>query len=101
MLDAAAGGGLTLTAGSEPLALDATAVSTALEAPFLQLVLERLWRETPAQTTRTRSRSARLESLGGARLGLSRTTSSTHSAGSRPAEQNAASAPLRFLVTRK
>jgi cell division protein FtsB len=93
---AAAGAGLTLAAGTE----DATAptpLGDRIEAPFLQLVLERLWRATVADGDRVLTR-ATLEALGGARQivenhllqALGRLT---------PPEQDAASDCFRFLVS--
>jgi hypothetical protein len=91
---AAAGGGLAL--GGESAGMEATA-GDRVEAPFLQLVLERLWRDTVADGAHVLT-LARLEELGGARRivenhlleALGRLT---------PAEQDAASDCFRFLVS--
>lgn len=96
VLAATAGGGLTLTAETE-----GTTPATAgdrIEAPFLQLVLDRLWRETTAAGEHTLT-LARLETLGGAariveshlQNGLGLLT---------PVEQDTASDCFRFLVTK-
>ena len=97
VLEAAAGGGLTLTAGGEIPAVADDAAGDRVEAPFLQLVLERLWRKTVADDAHELT-VARLESLGGARRivenhlldALGRLT---------PEEQDAASDCFRFLVS--
>ncbi|HEY1368570.1 MAG TPA: hypothetical protein VGF23_15725 [Gaiellaceae bacterium] len=97
VLEAAAGGGLTLTAGGETHTVEATS-GERVEAPFLQLVLERLWRATVADGARTMT-LARLEALGGARRivenhlleALARLTS---------VEQDVAADCFRFLVSR-
>lgn len=95
VLAAAAGGGLTLIAGSETPAVEAP--GDRVEAPFLQLVLERLWRDTVANGAHTLT-LARLEALGGAARivenhlldALARLT---------PVEQDAAADCFRFLVS--
>ncbi len=96
VLAATAGGGLTLTAGGETPAVEAA--GDHVEAPFLQLVLDRLWRETVAAGEHTLT-LARLEALGGAARiveshlldALGRLT---------PDEQDTASDCFRFLVSR-
>ena len=69
-----------------------------VEAPFLQLVLERLWRDDGRRAASARSRSPRSR-RSAARGGSSRTTCSTRSAALTPAEQDVASDCFRFLVT--
>jgi predicted nuclease with TOPRIM domain len=89
----AAGGGLTLAAADET----AATAGDRVEAPFLQLVLERLWRATVADGAHVLT-LARLQALGGARQiverhlldALGRLT---------PTEQDAASDCFRFLVS--
>lgn len=98
VLTAAAGGGLALTAAVDSPEAEAQAAGDRVEAPFLQLVLDRLWRETVRAGEHTLT-LARLEQLGGAARivenhlldALGRLT---------PAEQDAASACFRFLVSR-
>jgi hypothetical protein len=65
VLKAVSAGGLTLAAGSEVPAAAAAVSGERVEAPFLQLVLERLWRATVADGAHTLT-EARLEALGGA-----------------------------------
>ena len=62
VLDKTAGEGLTLTAGSETPGAEAS--GDRVQAPYLQLVLERLWRDTVADGAHTLT-LARLEALGG------------------------------------
>jgi WD40 repeat protein len=97
VLNATAGGGLTLTVGGETPAVH-EAPSDRVEAPFLQLVLERLWRATVADGAHELT-LARLKELGGAGqivenhllTALARLT---------PAEQAVVSDCVRFLVSR-
>ena len=97
VIEAAAAGRLGLAEvgdGAAPQAASADAV----EAPFLQLVLERLWRETVAAGAHTLD-LARLEALGGAQQivenhlleALGKLT---------PAEQAVAADMFKYLVTR-
>ncbi len=96
VLAATASGQLTFQSGGESSA--AEAAGDRVEAPFLQLVLERLWRDTLAAGGHTLT-LARLEALGGAARivenhlldALGRLT---------PAEQDIASGCFRFLVSR-
>src|SRR5262249_2344422 len=96
VLAATSGGSLTLTAGVESSNGDAP--GDRVEAPFLQLVLDRLWRDAVAAGERTLT-LARLEALGGAARivenhlldALGRLT---------PAEQDTASDCFRFLVSK-
>ena len=96
VLVATAGGGLPLSGERDSSAVETT--GDRIEAPFLQLVLDRLWRDTTAAGERRLTR-ARLEALGGAarivenhlQHALSRLTT---------AEQNAASDCFRFLVSK-
>ena len=77
---------------------DVRAGAGRIEAPFLQLVLERLWRATVADGARTLTLT-RLEALGGARRivenhlleALAKLT---------PTEQDVAADCFRFLVSR-
>jgi WD40 repeat protein len=95
VLDATAGGSLTLTAGGETPAAETS--GDRVEAPFLQLVLERLWRDAVADEAHTLT-LARLEALGGARRivanhlldALARLT---------PAEQDVAADCFKVLVS--
>jgi WD40 repeat protein len=64
VIHAAATGGLAPTEGGAPLGLD-SASADAVEAPFLQLVMERLWRATVAAGSHELA-LARLQELGGA-----------------------------------
>ena len=97
VIEAASAGRRGLTEGADgaaPQAADAGGVET----PFLQLVLERLWRETVAAGAHTLD-EARLEALGGAQRivenhlleALGKLT---------PDEQAVAADCFRFLVTR-
>jgi len=96
VLAATAGGQLTFQSGGETSAAEAS--GDRVEAPFLQLVLERLWRDTLAAGEHTLT-LARLEALGGAARivenhlldALGRLT---------PADQDIASGCFRFLVSR-
>ena len=96
VLAATAVGGLTLTADSE--SSPAETAGDRVEAPFLQLVLDRIWRDAVAGGQHTLT-LARLEALGGARRivenhlldALGRLT---------PQEQDIASDCARFLVSR-
>ena len=97
MIEAAAAGRLGLAEGGDGAAPDAAAAD-AVEAPFLQLVLERLWRATVEAGAHTLD-LARLEALGGAQQivenhlleALGKLT---------PAEQAVAADLFRYLVTR-
>ena len=90
-------GGLTLTADSEsPLA---EAAGDRVEAPFLQLVLDRLWHDAVAAGGHTRSPSPGSR-RSGAPAGSSRTTSWTHSAVSPPRSRTSPPDCARFLVSR-
>jgi WD40 repeat protein len=97
VIEAAAGGRAALTDGGNGAASEAAAAD-GVEAPFLQLVLERLWRETVAAGARTLD-VGRLEALGGAQQivenhlleALGKLT---------PDEQAVAADLFRFLVTR-
>jgi hypothetical protein len=97
VLAAASGGELTLTAGGEVPRAPVDAPGERVEAPFLQLVLERVWRATVAEGAHTLTK-ARLDALGGAgRIvenhlldALGRLT---------PSEQDTASDCFRFLVS--
>ena len=80
--------------GRRPEAADADAI----EAPFLQLVMERLWRETVAAGG-TRSTCARLEKLGGAQQIVENHLLEALGKLSH-AEQDVAADVFRFLVTR-
>jgi hypothetical protein len=93
---AAAGAGLTLTAGTEA-ATAPSALGDRIEAPFLQLVLERLWRATVADGGRVLTR-ARLEALGGARQIVENHLLQALGRLTVP-EQDAASDCFRFLVS--
>jgi WD40 repeat protein len=64
VLDATAGEGLPLTGARESAA--GASPRDRVQAPYLQLVLERLWRDTTAHGARTLT-VARLEALGGAK----------------------------------
>jgi WD40 repeat protein len=96
VIEAAAAGRVGLTEGGE--GAPEAAGADGVEAPFLQLVLERLWRETVAADARTLD-LARLEALGGAQQivenhlleALGKLT---------PGEQAVAADLFRFLVTR-
>jgi predicted nuclease with TOPRIM domain len=95
VIDAASGRGL-LAAGDETVPAKIT-VGGRIEAPFLQLVMERLWRATIADGAHALTRK-RLDSLGGAkqivenhvREALGRLTRR---------EQDTASDSFRFLVS--
>jgi WD40 repeat protein len=96
VIDAAAGGGLTMTGGGDRPAVE-EAPGDRVEAPFLQLVLERLWRATVADGAHAVT-VARLQQLGGARRivenhlldALARLT---------PRQRDIASDCFRFLVS--
>jgi WD40 repeat protein len=95
VIDATAGEGLPLTGARESAAVGAP--GDRVQAPYLQLVLERLWRDMVASGARTLM-VARLETLGGAkkivqnhlRDALERLT---------PQEQEVAADCFRFLVS--
>jgi len=87
----AAGGGLAADAETD------VAASDRVEAPFLQLVLERLWRATVADGAHVLT-LARLEALGGARQIVERHLLDALDRLS-PAEQDTASDCFRFLVS--
>ncbi len=97
VIDAAADGGLAHNEGADGGAPGGTDVD-AIEAPFLQLVMDRLWRATGEAGTH-RLDVARLEALGGAQQivenhlleALGKLT---------PADQAVAADLFRFLVTR-
>jgi WD40 repeat protein len=97
VIEAAAAGRLALTEIGNGGGPDAAAAG-GVEAPFLQLVLERLWRATVAAGAHTLD-LARLEALGGAQQivenhlleALGKLT---------PGEQDAAADLFRYLVTR-
>jgi WD40 repeat protein len=97
VIDAAAGGGLVLgRAGSEPP--PDPAERERVEAPFLQLVMERLWRATVAAGDRELTTS-RLEQLGGAQQIVENHL--LEALGALGTEEQAVAADLfRFLVTR-
>jgi WD40 repeat protein len=96
VIDAAAGGGLALArraAQPESVAADREHV----EAPFLQLVMERVWRSTVAAGSRGLT-AARLEQLGGAEQIVQNHL--LDALGTLTAEEQAVVAGLfRFLVT--
>ena len=97
VLDAAASGGLTLT-HDDPRA-DPTASSTEeIEAPYLQLVMDRLWRATLAANSREVT-VARLEELGGPQQIVEHHLLEALGALT-PAEQAVAADAFIFLVTR-
>ena len=97
VIEAAAAGRLALTESGNGGGPDAAAAD-GVEAPFLQLVLERLWRATVEAGAHTLD-LARLEALGGAQQivenhlleALGKLT---------PEEQSAAADLFRYLVTR-
>ena len=97
VIEAAAAGRRGLTDGGEGAGQEA-ADADAVEAPFLQLVLERLWRETVAAGGHTLD-VARLEALGGAQQIVENHL--LEALGKlAPAEQDVAADVFRFLVTR-
>jgi WD40 repeat protein len=92
VIDAAAAGGLALGEGAVPGALE------EIEAPFLQLVMERLWRATIDAGARELT-LARLERLGGAqRIVENHLLEALRTLSAR--EQSVAADLFRFLVTR-
>jgi WD40 repeat protein len=91
VLDAAATGGLVTRAGPSTLAPE------EIEAPFLQLVLQRLWRATVAAGSHELTR-ATLEQLGGAQQIVENHLLEAL-AGLTGREQAIASTLFRFLVT--
>jgi WD40 repeat protein len=97
VLEAAAGGGLGLAA-AEGTATEADAARDRVEAPFLQLVLERLWRDAVEHGSHALT-AAQLAALGGARRIVENHL--LDALGSlTPAEQAVAADAFRFLVTR-
>jgi WD40 repeat protein len=97
VVDAAAAGTLALTEGGDGAVADVSRAD-AVEAPFLQLVMERLWRATVEADARELT-LARLEELGGAqRIVESHLLAALGSLSS--AEQAIAADLFRFLVTR-
>ena len=95
VLAATASGSLTLTAGGEGPAVETP--GDRIEAPFLQLVLERLWRDTVADGAHTLT-LARLESLGGARRIVENHLLDALALLD-PSEQDIAAGCFRFLVS--
>lgn len=97
VLDATASGDLAFAEGVRaPTEPDAAA--NTVEAPFLQLVMERLWRETVAAGSHALT-LARLEELGGAQRIVETHLVEVLGALTRDEEAAAADA-FRFLVTR-
>jgi WD40 repeat protein len=96
VIGAAATGGLALSEGGAPVGRDA-ASADAVEAPFLQLVMERLWRATVVAGSHELTR-ARLEELGGAQRIVENHLLDALAALSRP-EQAVAADLFRFLVS--
>jgi WD40 repeat protein len=96
VIDAAVGGRLVFAGDGDAVAADAA--RDRVEAPFLQLVLERLWRDALARGDRTVT-LARLEALGGARRIVENHLLDALGALT-PAEQAVAADAFRFLVTR-
>jgi len=97
VIDAAAAGELAAGEGTEVAVLDA-ARADAIEAPFLQLVMERLWRATVEVGSRELTR-ARLDELGGAQRIVENHLLEALGGLSR-AEQAVAADVFRFLATR-
>jgi WD40 repeat protein len=97
VLDAAAGGRLAPAAGGVGADSEA-ADADAVEAPFLQLVMERLWRATAEAGSRELG-LARLQELGGAQRIVENHLLEALGALA-PAEQALAADLFRFLVTR-
>jgi WD40 repeat protein len=99
VIEAAAAGPLALAEGGDGAALDANhAESDAIEAPFLQLVLERLWRATTGARTSELTLN-RLEQLGGAQRIVETHLQDALGALSN-ADQAVAADVFRYLVTR-
>jgi CHASE2 domain-containing sensor protein len=96
VLAAALGSSLSLVTGGDTPAATATA-RDRVEAPFLQLVLERLWRATVADGDHTLT-LARLEALGGA-VQIVQNHLLDALARLAPAEKGIASDCFRFLVS--
>lgn len=94
----AAAGGLALSADGNSPEAKGQVGGDRVEAPFLQLVLDRLWRETVSAGERTLTLT-RLEQLGGAARIVENHLLDALGRLS-PAEQDAASACFRFLVSR-
>jgi WD40 repeat protein len=98
VINAAATGGLTLAASGGPAALEPEPVAAdAVEAPFLQLVMERLWRETVSAGSHGLT-LALLEQLGGARRIVENHLLEALAALT-PREQEVAADLFRFLVS--
>jgi WD40 repeat protein len=98
VIAAAAAGGLTLAESGGPAVLDPeTASGYAVEAPFLQLVMERLWRATVAAGSGDLA-LARLQELGGAQRIVENHLLEALAALT-PAEQEVAADLFRFLVS--
>jgi WD40 repeat protein len=98
VLEAAAGGGLALAAGDGTAAAEAETARDRVEAPFLQLVLERLWRDAVEHGSHSLT-ADQLRALGGARRIVENHL--LDALGSlTPAEQAVAADAFRFLVTR-
>jgi WD40 repeat protein len=97
VLDAAAGGALAPAAGGVGTDRQGTSAD-AVEAPFLQLVMERLWRATAEARSRELS-LALLEGLGGAQQIVDNHLRQALGALT-PAEQAVGADLFRFLVTR-
>jgi WD40 repeat protein len=97
VVNAAAAGALALTEGGDG-AVPESSRADAVEAPFLQLIMERLWRATVEEGSRELT-LARLERFGGAqRIVESHLLEALGSLSS--AEQATAADLFRFLVTR-
>ena len=97
VIEAAAAGRLGLTEGGDGAGPDA-ASADAVEAPFLQLVMERLWRATIEAGAHTLD-LARLETLGGAQQIVENHL--LDALGKLDRDEQAVAADLfRFLVTR-
>jgi hypothetical protein len=99
VIDSAAAGRFALPEGGDGAAPEARrAESDAVEAPFLQLVLERLWRATIEDRAHALT-LARLEQLGGAQRIVDSHLQQALGTLSKPQQAVAADA-FRFLVTR-
>ena len=97
VIDAAASGGLALT--NENRVADPNATSTdEIEAPFLQLVMDRLWRATLAANSRELG-VARLDDLGGPQRIVENHLLEALGALT-PGEQGVAADAFAFMVTR-
>jgi WD40 repeat protein len=96
VIDATAAGRLTL-AGSGDGVRPTVAGADAIEAPFLQLVMERIWRATVAAGSRELT-LARLDELGGAERIVKGHLDDALGALT-PAEQEVAADSFRYLVT--